>query len=153
MLSTNHFTRYFSLVVGVAFVLAGIAGFIPFFTPPAPADALFLTMDSNYGFLLGLFPVNAPHSIFHFSVGVFGIYAFQRYQTSRIFSRFLGVTLGIFTIMGLIPQLHTSFGFLPLYGHDIWLHGLEAVIGLYLGFFAIQNENEMETPHVQPFSR
>jgi hypothetical protein len=27
-----------------------------------------------------------------------------------------------------------------LYGHDIWLHGLEAVVGLYLGFFAVQSK-------------
>lgn len=136
MTSMNRLTRYFALVVGVAFIMAGVAGFIPFFTPPAPADAPHLTMDSNYGFLLGMFPVNTPHSIFHFSVGIFGIYAFRTYSLSHMFSRFLGVTLAILTIMGVIPQLHTSFGFFPLYGHDVWLHGLEAAIGLYLGFVA-----------------
>ncbi len=136
MTSMNRLTRYFAFVVGVAFIMAGVAGFIPFFTPPVPADAPHLHMDSNYGLLLGMFPVNTPHSIFHFSVGVFGVYAFRTYSLSRVFSRFLGVTLAILTIMGAIPQLHTSFGFFPLYGHDIWLHGLEAVIGLYLGFVA-----------------
>jgi hypothetical protein len=129
-------TRYFALVVGVAFILAGIAGFLPFFTPPAPQDAPHLSMDANYGFLLGLFPVNMLHSIFHFSVGVFGVYAFRNYSMALLFSRFLGIILGIFTIMGLIPQLSTTFGLFPLFGHDIWLHGLEAVIGIYLGFFA-----------------
>lgn len=136
------FTRYFALVVGVAFVLAGIAGFIPFFTPPPHADAPHLILNSNYGLLIGLFPVNTLHSIFHFTVGVFGLYAYRNYGASRMFSRFLGVTLGVFTIMGSIPQLHTSFGYFPLYGHDIWLHGLEAVIGLYLGFFAKQPQEE-----------
>lgn len=142
MSGMNYITRYFALVVGIAFVLAGIAGFIPFFTPPPHADAPHLILNSNYGLLLGLFPVNTLHSIFHFSVGVFGIYAYRNYVMSRFFSRFLGVTLGIFTVMGLIPQLHTTFGYFPLYGHDIWLHGLEAVIGLYLGFFTSQNQTE-----------
>lgn len=142
MSGMNYITRYFALVVGIAFVLAGTAGFIPFFTPPPHADAPHLILNSNYGLLLGLFPVNTLHSIFHFSVGVFGIYAYRNYGMSRFFSRFLGVTLGIFTVMGLIPQLHTTFGYLPLYGHDIWLHGLEAVIGLYLGFFTSQNQTE-----------
>ncbi|MCQ3938688.1 MAG: DUF4383 domain-containing protein [Chloroflexi bacterium] len=142
MSGINNITRYFALVVGIAFVLAGIAGFIPFFTPPPHADAPHLILNSNYGLLLGLFPVNTLHSIFHFSTGVFGMYAFRNYRLSRIFSRFLGVTLGIFTVMGLIPRLHTTFGYLPLYGHDVWLHGLEAVIGLYLGFFARQTERE-----------
>lgn len=132
-------TRYFALVVGIAFLLAGIAGFLPFFTPPATQDAPHLSMDANYGFLLGLFPVNMLHSIFHFSVGVFGLYAFRNYSTALLFSRFLGIVLGIFTVMGLIPQLSTTFGLFPLFGHDIWLHGLEAVIGIYLGFFAVKS--------------
>jgi hypothetical protein len=136
----NEVTRYFALVVGIAFVLAGIAGFMPIFTHPMPADAPHMIVDSNYGLLLGLFPVNALHSIFHFCVGVFGIFSFRNYLLSRNFSRFLGVVLGILTIMGILPGFHTTFGMLPLYGHDIWLHGLEAVIGLYLGFFVRHNE-------------
>ncbi len=133
-------TRYFALVVGVAFVLAGIAGFMPLFTHTPPIEAPSLIIDSNYGLLLGLFPVNALHNIFHFCVGVFGVVSFRNYSLSRKFSRFLGVVLGIFTFMGMVPGLHTSFGILPLYGHDIWLHGLEAVIGLYLGFFVPQSK-------------
>jgi hypothetical protein len=136
----NEVTRYFALVVGVAFVLAGIAGFMPIFTHPMPADAPHLIVDSNYGLLLGLFPVNALHSIFHFCVGLFGIFSFRNYFLACRFSRFLGVVLGLLTIMGMVPGFHTLFGIWPLYGHDIWLHGLEAVIGLYLGFFVRQNE-------------
>lgn len=129
-------TRYFALVAGIAFTLAGIAGFMPFFTSPIPIDAPPLTINSNYGLLIGLFPVNAVHSVFHFFTGVYGIAAFRTYLSARRFSRFLGVTLAVLTVMGLIPNfhIHTTFGFLPLYGHDIWLHGLEAIIGLYLGY-------------------
>jgi hypothetical protein len=45
--------------------------------------------------------------------------------------------------MGMIPSFQTGFGLWPLYGHDIWLHGLEAALGLYLGFFAVQ-KNQMQ---------
>lgn len=133
------FTRYFALIVGAAFTLAGIAGFMPFFTLPAPADAPQLVIDMSYGLLLGLFPVNAIHNLFHFAVGVMGLLAFRSYAASLRFSRFLGVTLGILTLMGLFPALNTGFGLWPLYGHDIWLHGIEAGVGIYLGFFAGQN--------------
>ena len=132
------FTRYFALVVGAAFTLAGVAGFIPFFTPHAPADAPHLIVNTSYGLLLGLFPVNIIHNLFHFAVGVTGLLAFRSYPSALQFSRFLGVALGILTIMGMIPAFSTGFGLWPLYGHDIWLHGLEAVIGIYLGFFAAQ---------------
>jgi hypothetical protein len=137
------FTRYFALIVGVAFILAGIAGFLPFFTPHAPPEAPHLIVDTSYGLLLGLFPVNIIHNLFHFAVGVMGVLAFRSYPSALKFSRFLGITLGVLTVMGLISSLSTGFGLWPLYGHDIWLHGLEAVIGIYLGFFASQ-KNPMQ---------
>lgn len=139
------FTRYFALVVGVAFTLAGIAGFLPFFTPHAPPEAPHLIVETSYGLLLGLFPVNIIHNLFHFGVGMMGVLAFRSYPSALQFSRFLGVALGVLTVMGLIPPLSTGFGLWPLYGHDIWLHGLEAVIGVYLGFFASQkNQIQVE---------
>lgn len=138
--ATSNITRYFALVLGIAFILAGIAGFIPFFTPPPHPDAPSLTLNANYGLLVGLFPVNALHNIFHLTAGLLGIAVFRSYRLSRTLSRFLGVTLGIFTVMGLTPQFHTMLGYFPLYGHDVWLHGLEAVVGLYLGFFTRQND-------------
>jgi hypothetical protein len=130
------FTRYFALVVGVAFVMAGIAGFLPFFTPHAPPDAPHLLVDTSYGLLLGLFPVNIIHNLFHFGVGVLGIFSFRSYSSALQYSRFLGVALAVLSVMGMIPALQTGFGLWPLYGHDVWLHGIEAVIGIYLGFFA-----------------
>ena len=138
--SLVRFTRYFVLIVGAAFVAAGIAGFIPFFTPHASPEAPNLIVDASYGYLLGLFPVNIIHNLFHFAVGVMGVLAFRSYASALQFSRFLGITLGVLTLMGMIPALNTGFGVWPLYGHDIWLHGLEAVVGLYLGFFAAQRK-------------
>jgi len=134
------FTRYFALVVGAAFTAAGVAGFIPFFTPHASPDAPHLIVDTSYGLLLGLFPVNIIHNLFHFAVGITGLAAFRSYPSSLQFSRFLGIVLAILTIMGMVPALNTGFGLWPLYGHDIWLHGIEAVIGIYLGFFAGQKK-------------
>ena len=133
---TVAFTRYFSLIVGVLFVLAGVGGFLPFITQPPPADALPLHLAISHGRLLGLFPVNILHNLFHFAVGILGLLAYRQYSTARLFSQGLAVTLGAFTVMGLLPMFNTMFGWFPLYGHDIWLHGLEAVVGAWLGFFA-----------------
>jgi hypothetical protein len=136
--SLIRFTRYFVLVVGAAFIAAGVAGFLPFFTPNPPPEAPHLLVSTSYGLLLGLFPINIVHNLFHFSMGVAGIVAFRSYPSSLQFSRFLGVTLAVLTVMGMIPALRTGFGIMPLYGHDIWLHGIEAAIGIYLGFIAAQ---------------
>jgi len=37
-------------------------------------------------------------------------------------------------------NLHTAFGLVPLYGHDIWLHAGLAVVAAYFGFM---HEREM----------
>lgn len=140
--SLTALTRYFALVVGGAFTLAGIAGFLPFFTSHPPPEAPDLIVNRSYGLLLGLFPVNIIHNLFHFGVGVMGLLAYRAYPSALQFSRFLGITLAVLTLMGMIPVLRTGFGLWPLYGHDIWLHGLEAVVGIYLGFFASQ-KNQM----------
>ena len=134
------FTRYFALVVGGAFTLAGIAGFLPLFTSHPSPEAPHLIVDTSYGLLLGLFPINIIHNLFHFGWGVTGLLASRAYPSALKFSRYFGVTLAALTLMGLIPSLRTGFGFMPLYGHDIWLHGIEAVIGIYLGFFAGQRQ-------------
>lgn len=137
---TNDFligvTRYFALIVGGAFIAAGIAGFLPFFTPHPAPEAPALIVDTSYGLLLGLFPVNIVHNLFHLGVGIAGLLAFRGYASALQFSRFLGIALTLLTFMGMIPALQTGFGLWPLYGHDVWLHGLEAVVGMYLGFFA-----------------
>jgi hypothetical protein len=36
--------------------------------------------------------------------------------------------------MGLIPNANTMFGLVPLYGHDVWLHAVLAIIAAYFGF-------------------
>ena len=132
------FTRTFALVVGAAFTLAGIAGFLPLFTSHPAPESPHLVVNTGYGLLLGLFPVNIIHNLFHFGWGVTGLLASRTYPSALQFSRYFGVTLAVLTLMGIIPALRTGFGIMPLYGHDIWLHGLEAVIGIYLGFFTGQ---------------
>lgn len=38
--------------------------------------------------------------------------------------------------MGLPPVLNTVFGLIPIFGHDVWLHALTALIAAYFGFKA-----------------
>lgn len=128
-------TRYFALLMGVSFVVAGIGGFIPGLTTEIAADALPLSISANYGYLWGLFPVNLLHTLYHFAVGVWGLWAYRSFAAARLYARALGITLTVFTVFGLLPMLNTTFGLLPLYGHDIWLHGAEAAAALFVGFF------------------
>lgn len=127
--------RYFTLLIGIAFVLAGVGGFLHPITQPAN-DLPELTVQANYGKLLGLFPINVVHNLVHLSLGIWGLAAYRQYESARFYAKSLAVILGIFTIMGLFPRLNVTFGLMPLFGHDIWLHALEAIIAAYLGFIA-----------------
>lgn len=126
-------TRYFALVFGIIYVAVGILGFIPGALAPA-VDAPPLAVETLAGRLLGLFPVNVLHTLFHLLVGIWGILAYRSYGASRGYARSLAVIYGLLAILGLIPATSTLFGFAPLFGHDIWLHAGTAIIAAYFGW-------------------
>jgi hypothetical protein len=37
-------------------------------------------------------------------------------------------------VLGLIPATSTTFGLVPIYGNDVWLHAGLAVVAAYFGF-------------------
>ena len=52
------------------------------------------------------------------------------------YARGWAIVYGVLAVMGLIPALHTTFGLIPIFGHDAWLHALTAVVAAYVGWFA-----------------
>ena len=129
--------RGFALVFGAAFTAAGISGFLPFMTAEPPAGAHDLGLSASYGYLVGLFPVNLTHSLFHLGAGIVGLAAYAGRVSIGRFARAMAVILGALTLMGLVPGLQTVFGLAPLFGHDVWLHALETVIAAYVGFVVL----------------
>jgi hypothetical protein len=127
-------SRVFALFLGVAFTFAGIGGFVPSITFLPPDGAPPLVVMQNYGYLVGLFPVNIIHSLFHLSVGLLGLAAYFSMGTARAYIRVFAVTLALLTGIGMMPGLNTLFGLAPVFGHDIWLHGVEAAAAAYIGF-------------------
>ena len=128
-------TRYFSLVLGIVFLLIGIAGFVPglMHSPETAAD---VEVTQNFGRLMGLFPVNALHNVVHIAFGIWGIAAYRSYTGAQGYSKAVAVIYAVLAIMGIIPGLNTTFGLIPLYGHDIWLHAVIAIAAAYFGFVA-----------------
>jgi hypothetical protein len=137
-------TRTFALVLGIALLLAGIAGFIPGLVthaepttglaPGDPGAAPSAAVVDSYAYLLGLFPVNALHNLFHLVWGLYGIIAYRSFGGARGFAKATAVVYGVLTVLGLIPGLNTTFGLIPLFGHDVWLHALIAIPAAYFGF-------------------
>lgn len=124
--------RYFAVCYGLAFLLAGIAGFIPGLVTQ-PAEVAEPAM-AGHGHLLGLFPVNPLHNIVHLAFGVWGAVAYRSVGNAQFYARGVAVIYAVFAVMGLIPALNTVFGLVPLYGHDIWLHAVLAAVAAYFGW-------------------
>jgi hypothetical protein len=128
--------RTFALIAGIAYLAAGILGFVPQLLSPPPANAPEVGITAFYGYLLGLFPVNFMHNLVHLAIGAWGIAASRAAGGARAYAKSLAVIYGILTIMGLIPGLNTLFGLAPLFGHDVWLHAVTAIIAAYFGWVA-----------------
>mgnify|MGYP004479256199 CR=1 FL=1 len=127
--------RYFALISGVLFIALGIFGFIPGMVATPGTAGPALVVNAGYGYLLKLFPINVLHNIVHLAVGAWGLASHRSYIRSRSYARGLAIFYGILTVMGLLPApLYTIGGLIPLFGHDVWLHALTALIAAYFGF-------------------
>jgi hypothetical protein len=124
--------RTFAMVFGVVFLLAGVAGFFP---SPIPADAPPLTVHQGHGLALGLFPVNILHNVVHLLFGVLGLAAARgAIMGARSYAQLVAVAYGLLTVLGLLPATQTTFGLIPIYGADVWLHGAIALVAAFFGF-------------------
>ncbi|AFY79509.1 MAG: DUF4383 domain-containing protein [Hydrococcus sp. C42_A2020_068] len=132
-------TRYFALVAGIVFLVIGLLGFVPNLLA-LPASAPELAVKTGYGYLFGLFPVNVLHNIVRLVVGILGIVAYRKFVHARLFARGMAIFYGIVTVLGLIPATATLFGLIPIFGHNIWLHALAAVISAYFGYMIWERE-------------
>jgi hypothetical protein len=134
-------TATFALFAGIVYLSAGLLGLVPAALFPPPAGAPPVHFGLLHGYLLGLFPVNVLHSAVHLGIGFWGIVAWRGLVSPKVFPRTLAIIYGVLAVMGLIPQLNTLFGLLPIHGHDVWLHGGTALVAAYFGW---RTETEAE---------
>jgi len=128
------FTQRFAMIYGIVFLLIGLAGFVPGLTVPHTHPDVRVT--SGLGLVMGLFPVNVLHNLTHLVFGAWGLGASRSHSGAVLYARVVTIVYALLTVMGLVGagNLHTAFGLVPLYGHDIWLHGALALIAAYFGF-------------------
>ena len=124
--------RHFATLFGIVFLLAGLAGFVPGLSPEHLHPGVTVTASSRLA--LGLFPVNVLHNLVHLAFGIWGLLAARSIGGAYAYAKGVALIYAALTIMGLIPATDTTFGLVPIYGNDIWLHALLAVVAAYFGF-------------------
>ena len=57
-----------------------------------------------------------------------------------IIAPLVAVNFGVLFVMGIIPVLRTTFGLIPLYGANVVLHLVTALLGVYFGWVVSERE-------------
>ncbi len=115
-------------LVGLVFLLVGIAGFIPGITTNL-YDGLDFAGDGSEAELLGLFQVSVLHNIVHALFGV-GIFMAATPEGARTFLIGSGAIYVVLFLLGIIG----GGDWVPIDNADNWLHLVLAVGLLGLGF-------------------
>ena len=116
-----------SRLVGIVFLLVGIAGFVPGITTDL-YDGLDFAGEESTSELLGLFQVSVLHNIVH---GLFGIAGLALAATSSGARTFLvggGVVYVALWLLGIVG----GGDWIPVNSADNWLH-----LGLGIGMIAL----------------
>jgi len=124
-------TRTFALIFGLVFLVVGVGGFFLTEAAPPPAD---LHQTHGFGHELGLFPVNTIHNIIHIVFGLWGLAASRSLGGAITYARAVAIIYTLLTVLGLIEGTRTTFGLVPIYGNDVWLHAVLALVAAYFGW-------------------
>ena len=109
-----------TLLVGLAFLAAGIAGFIPGITTHY-GDLSFAGHGSGAK-LLGVFQVSVLHNLVHLLFGIAGIVLARRHETARAFLIGAGIVYLVLFLYGTFTSQRSSANFVPLDRNDDILH-------------------------------
>jgi hypothetical protein len=125
------------MIFGIVFLIVGIGGFI--FVDKTAVPDPYLTMTHGFGHELGMFPVNTVHNIIHIVFGLWGLAASRSLSGAVGYARAVAIIYGLLTLLGLVDATNTTFGLVPIYGADVWLHALLAAVAAYFGWMHRNN--------------
>lgn len=137
-----------ALAFGVAFLGAGVLGFIPGITTNL-GDIDFAGKDSPSE-LLGLFQVSILHNIVHLLFGIAGIALARTFESARTYLLWSGVIYVVLFVYGLFVGKGDDSNFVPINGADDLLH-LGLAIGLLGSWYISKAGDEIrERPVTTP---
>jgi membrane protease YdiL (CAAX protease family) len=140
-MTNRSLAQTLAMVFGIAFLAAGILGFIPGITTDY-GDLSFAGNDSQAQ-LLGLFQVSVLHNVVHILFGVAGLVLARTWEGARGYLLGSGVIYVVLFLYGVIVDSGSDANFVPINGADNVLHLLLAV-GLLGSHFASARERSVD---------
>ncbi|WP_422116470.1 DUF4383 domain-containing protein [Brachybacterium sp. UNK5269] len=138
--------RLAALVYGIAFLLVGLAGFIPGVT--TGFESLHVGGHQSEALLLGLFQVSVLHNSVHLLFGVVGLaLAMASWPTpARMFLLIGGILYLMLWVYGLVIDKDSPANFVPLNAADDWLHFVLGLTMVGLSFLPSYKKSVVRTP-------
>jgi len=109
-----------ALIVGIVFLVVGIAGFIPGLT--TNYSQMSGAGHHSGAMLLGVFQVSILHNIVHLLFGVAGLAMARRFDTARLYLIGGGAIYLVLWLYGLVINDNSAANFVPINNPDDWLH-------------------------------
>lgn len=137
-----------ALVVAAAFLLVGVAGFIPGIT--TNYDTLQFAGPESEAMLFGIFQVSILHNVVHLAFALWGFTAYRSFSASRVFLIGGGLVYAVLWLYGVFVESDSEANFVPLNTADDWLHFGLAVgmigLGVILGSNARRRPSDTPAP-------
>src|SRR5215207_3943041 len=132
-------------LVGLVFLVVGIAGFIPGITTNL-YDGLDLAGHDGDAELLGIFDVSVLHNLVHLAFGVAGLALARTVRTSRDFLVGGGVIYLVLWLYGLVVDNDSGANFVPVNSADDWLHFVLGAGMIALGLLLYRSAHRTSAP-------
>lgn len=125
-----------ALVSGITMLVIGILAFYPGLNRSAD-ELSALNVEASYGVFLNIFPMNILNKLVFIFLGIAGIAVSGKERTTIpaiIFMRWVFWLMSGLTVLGLFRPTNTLFGYWPLYGNDVLIHAVFALVTGYYGY-------------------
>lgn len=115
--------RFLAILIGIVFICAGVAGFMPVFT--------------TNGALFGFFMVNDIHNIIHIASGVVAIMAATSFKWTKLYFLIFGI---IYFVASIIGFARGDLFFMRVNTADNFLYMGFGVVSLLLWYYASRKQ-------------
>ena len=119
-------SKTLGMLFGIVFLAIGILGFVPGATTTGP---------DGMPMLLGIFMVNATHSVVHIASGLVLLSASMAGAAAPcLWFKIFGLVYALVAVMGFVVGNGMIFGLISNNTNDTWLHVVLAAAMLLIGF-------------------